>query len=247
MDQPVPRTVKHKDFHDPVLTASFLRHLTVTPNYWERLLYSGSASRSSHNEHPSHWINRIAGLIIHGNIRIYKIENPAHTLQPNEKRILQDRHKTQHVFMPASSLLAAQPKALKTFASEKEARDFIRHLQPDEQQLEELSKELELEKTSITNGGIVLDPHNNKSEQTAALISSALASGAVVVFSAIASKPPRPEPIEESASHSNKSPGLGPDNEKYYIEMDYRYRDNSQIPESIPYTATFADGSKQQG
>ena len=162
--------------------------MDVSESYWRRLSYELAGSLP-YTASPRDCLNAIARLFIQGRIQLFEINESRSEQYPIEKRSFKQSDGKIYQFATPTEQLINPHKKTKKFHSIKEATEFLIKLNPEKENLREISRDFRL-----------LPQTNRKSDEQEALlapIADAIVKEEILIFIEIPSNPPTPETIYE--------------------------------------------------
>ena len=202
-DGTVHKAIQAESFWNPLYTRQFIQGLNAPAGYWRKLIKQFSTLPAIDYLHDHEVENQLSQLLMQGRLKVYAVSIPDFSEQPPEKRVIKSGD-TMYRFSAASSLLINNPREVKTFQGQKEAKAFLKELDADEQQLQDIAKQLDI--TLPATASV-----NNEELNTT--VSRALASGEIVIIVDRFTTPPPPmesKIVEAANTVGNRKADLGP-------------------------------------
>lgn len=200
-DKSAPSALKPEPFYSASQAYRFINNLVVSANYW-KAIYNQQSQYNTTARNEIELRNNIAELFAKGSLKAYRVEAPSSTEKPPQKRTLTNGSKDKHIFTSASTLLISNPKEVMSFASKKEAAEFVSGLSPDRVSLQNLVEELELPKTT----------QDDEFGELVDLVATGLASGEIIVLlDKYTTPPPSSGNDDGAAMQGDKDASKGPD------------------------------------
>jgi len=189
-DKTVSTALQAELFRSNAQAKTFINNLTAPVSFWSKIYHSESLFVEA-ILNDNHLKSEIAELLHKGRVKAYKIDIPTPSNHPPEKRTVQDSSKNNHTFTPASTLLISSPKEVKSFANKADAEKYLSEISADDKQLKTIASELNLPADDLGAGNI------------SDVISTALASGELVVVVDRYSAPPKAEETAQDSANNS--------------------------------------------
>jgi len=195
------QSLKSLEFSDELNANRFLSKLRTPQDYWQKTISKLGRTASGNTQTSTHQAERLASqLLFKKQLFIFELKRSAGSSTSVSKRSLSKSNGDTYVFSHVSSMLVSLPREVLTLHNKEEAEKILNELNPDEKQLKQLAKELDI-KTLESSGR----------EATTEKLVGALVAGEIIinVRKPLASPPPRE--TDTSVSAADKPAELGPD------------------------------------
>jgi len=189
------------EFTDEGQAFQFICRLRASHNYWQRTLSnipSVSAKQTFVKSHSSE--RQISQLLYRKQLYIYELANFSRDSSDSNKRSVEVANGDKYTFSHASTLLVAAPLDLVDLNTKADAEKLLSEINPDDKQLDEIAKELNIEKPASASTAVTKE----------LIVEAIVANEVVVSVQRKLARPPMPD--KESATVAVDKPvALGPE------------------------------------
>ncbi len=199
-----PRNQRPRDFLDQTFAEQFVRGFNsrVKSRFWVNLASKlTDFSQWQQNSRREPIDKYVAKRLVSGHIQAFEIEDYDNLVKGSKQKRIPTKTGMAYRFAPAAIQLVSRVDKVKQFSNTAEAEAFLKTLNLETEQLDELSKTLELPTTPGTATSKADSKANDKSNDKALIapISQALVNGDIIVTEEPPSSPPKSEASRETS------------------------------------------------
>lgn len=196
-------TLKSEAFWNEESTQQFINNLTVPNGYWREIINEYNTMPSSSELTNNEIEEKVAGLMMQGQLKLYPVDIPDIVEHPPEKRVLKGSDDILYRFTSISSLLLNDASETKRFKNTDEASAFISQLNPSNEQLTTIASELKI--------NIPTTAALNPSETINAIVEELISGNIVIIVDKTSSAPSTKKEALSNSDVGNREAGLGTD------------------------------------